>query len=84
MAYTIKDLKEDIKNLSDDMKIVLQVDAEGNGFKYVTGIDPGGVVLEDGYSPAIADSSWTADDAGYSEDEWEDFLSTPRVAVIYP
>lgn len=39
MTFTVKQLKEQIANLPDDMVLVLQADDEGNGYRFCNGID---------------------------------------------
>jgi hypothetical protein len=78
---TVKELKEAIANLPDDMGLVLQIDPEGNGYSPVEGIDPYGILGEDG---ECYDATWTADEAGMEEDEWEELCKKPRVGIVYP
>ena len=49
----VKELKEQIANLPDDMEVVLQKDAEGNGYSPLSGADPDAVY--------IPDSTWSGD-----------------------
>ena len=41
---------------------------------------------EDDYDSGgeIYAATWTAEDAGMDEDEWEEFKKRPRCAVLYP
>jgi hypothetical protein len=78
---TVKELKEQIANLPDNMELVLQIDSEGNGYHPVRGIDPDGIMTDDG---ECYDASWTADEACMEEDEWEEFKKKSRVGVVYP
>jgi len=78
---TVKELKEVIANLPDNMELVLQIDPEGNGYWPVRGIDGDGIMTEDG---ECYDATWTADEAGMDDDEWEEFLKKPRVGIVYP
>ena len=36
---TAKELREQLKDIPDDVKIILQTDDEGNGYRYIRGID---------------------------------------------
>lgn len=78
---TVKELKEAIANLPDDMMLVLQVDPEGNGYGPVERIDTDGIMTDDG---ECFDATWTAEEAGMEEDEWEEFCKRPRVGVFFP
>jgi len=78
---TVKELKEELANLPDDMELVLQIDSEGNGYEKVRGIDPDSIETDDG---DVYDATQTADEACMEEDEWEEIKKLPRVAIIYP
>jgi len=77
---TVKELKEVIANLPDDMELVLQVDPEGNGYSPVDGVDPDGIM----YDGECYDATWTADEACMEEDDWEELCKKPRVGVVFP
>ena len=78
---TVKELKEELANLPDDMELVLQIDPEGNGYHTVRGIDCDCIMTDDGECYA---ADWSADEACMDEDEWKEFLKKPRVGVVYP
>lgn len=78
---TVKELREELANLPDDLELVLQIDPEGNGYNPVRGIDPNGIETDDG---DVFDAKWTADDACMEDDEWEEFKKRPRVGIIFP
>ena len=78
---TVKELKEELAKFPDDMELYLQIDPEGNGYHSVRGIDPDGILTEDG---EIYDASWTADEACLEEEEWEEMKKQKRVGVVYP
>jgi hypothetical protein len=77
----VKHLIKKLNELDPNMELVLQRDPEGNGYDDVSGIDGDCFWFdEDIYS-----TEWTAEEAGFDEDEWEDILSkVEKVAVIYP
>lgn len=83
-AFTVRDLREALEDLPDDMLVYVQVDAEGNGYKKCAGADPEGVLVDDSYHAEIYSAEWTADDACLDEEEWDQLLSEPRVLVIHP
>ena len=84
MVMTVKELKEILADVPDDTRIVLQMDEEGNGYRWAYGADFDGVVIEDDYRPEIYSSEWDATEADMDEDEWQEYLSKPKVLVISP
>lgn len=80
----VKELKEIIDNLPDDMEVILQRDAEGNGYEGLRCVDPDCLMREFGYECEVYSTEWSADDAGFEEDEWEEFKKQPRVLVLSP
>lgn len=82
---TIKELKEAIDHLPDDMEVILQEDAEGNGFSPLIGGDPDAVYISDTtYSGAVFSMDWSADDACMSEEEWAEIKAKPRAFILHP
>lgn len=84
MSYTIKDLKEAIADLPDDMLIFNQSDPEGNSFSPCAGIDTNAIMINEGGDYTVYDTQWTASDADMSEKDWKEMLKLPRVAIVYP
>ena len=81
----VKELKEQIANLPDDMEVVLQKDAEGNGYSPLSGADPDAVYIPDStWSGDVFSLVWTADDACMTDDEWNAIKSKPRALILYP
>ena len=80
----VKELKEILANIPNDTRIVLQSDAEGNGYRWAYAADFDGVVVTDDYEPEIYSSEWDAEEADMDEDEWQEYLSNPKVLVISP
>ncbi len=81
----IKELKEIISNLPDEMEIIIQKDSEGNQYSPLLGVDLNSVyVPENTWYGEAYPTDWTADDAGMEEDEWEEILSKPRALILYP
>ena len=84
MALTVKELKEVISKLPDDMRVFVQKDSEGNGFAEAHYADPDGVLVIDEYHAEVYNAEWSSDEADMDEDEWQDYLEKPRVLVIAP
>jgi len=82
---TVKELKEAIVNLPDEMEVVLQKDAEGNGYSPLSGADPDAVYLsETTWYGDVYLMDWTADDACMTDEEWEDIKTKPRTLILQP
>jgi hypothetical protein len=82
---TVKELKEAIANLPDEMEVVLQKDSEGNGYSPLAGADPGAVYIPDStWSGFVYSMEWTANDACMSDEKWEETKSKPRTLILYP
>ncbi len=81
----IKELKEVIKNLPDDMEVILQKDSEGNGYSPLYGVDSNAIYIsESTWYGEVYDLDWTADDCCIEEDEWEEIKSKPKCLVLSP
>jgi len=78
----VKELKEVIKDLPDDMEVILQRDSEGNGYETAHGADP--FCVYDPEEEIIFDLSWDADEACKEDEEWEEIKKKPRCLVVYP
>ena len=82
---TVKELKQQLENLPDDMVVILQKDSEGNGYSPLVGIDPDVVYIPDStWSGDVYSMRWTSNDACMSEEEWEEIKSKPRALILYP
>ena len=65
-----------------DVELLIQRDAEGNGYEEFRGIDYDIVFTEDG---DVYSSNWTADEADADEEEWEQMKKDGSgFAVLYP
>jgi hypothetical protein len=79
------ELKEAIKDLPDDMEIILQKDAEGNGYSPLEGADPNSVYIpETTWYGEVYSMERTADDAEMEEEDWEEIKKNPRSLILYP
>lgn len=82
----IKELKELIKDLNDDMEIILSKDAEGNNFCPLSDSGQGIYIADAGGSwfGEIYHDEWSADDALVDQEEWNEILKKPRCLVLWP
>ncbi|HKJ34277.1 MAG TPA: hypothetical protein VJ945_01415 [Flavobacteriaceae bacterium] len=82
---TVKELKETIANLPDEMEVVLQKDSEGNGFSPLYGADSDAVyIAKTTWYGDVYSMDWTADDACMTDEEWEKIKSKPRTLILRP
>lgn len=82
---TVKELKEAIANLPDEMEVVLQKDSEGNGYSPLAGVNSIGVYIPiNAWTGDVYSSEWSAEDVCMSNEEWEAIKSRPRSLVLYP
>lgn len=73
----IKELKEQISDMEDNLEVYLQTDEEGNGYFKLSGIDDNVYIREDdkSYCP---DLYTLADTSEYDDEKFV------QVAVVYP
>lgn len=85
LKMNVKELKELLKELPDDMEVILQKDSEGNGYSPLYGGDDECIYIsEESWYGEVKSLRWTADDACMEEDEWEEFKqNNPRCLVLY-
>ncbi len=81
----IKELKELLETLPDDMDVILQKDSEGNGYSPLAGGDNEAVYIPNStWSGEVYSTKWSAEDACMDDDEWKELLEKPRVLILYP
>lgn len=81
----VSELLEQLKDLDPDMEVIMQKDAEGNGYSPLAGADPDAVYIEEStWSGEVYDATWSADEACMDEDEWEEILARPRALILHP
>ena len=82
---TIKELKEAIANLPDEMQVILQKDSEGNGYSPLAGADDNAVYIpETSYNGDVYSLDWTAKDACMETKEWKKIKSKPKALILFP
>lgn len=81
----VKDLMEVLQELDPDTQIILQKDAEGNGYSPLAAQGMGYYVANSTYSGDVYDEDWDADDCDLAQDEWLEMRTeNPRVLVLAP
>ena len=82
---TVADLKDALNLLPDDMQVILQKDAEGNGYSPLSVADINSFyVPESDYAGEVFNADWTADDHGMEEGEWEKVKARGKCLTLYP
>lgn len=84
----VKKLKELIKDLDDNLPVLLQIDNEGSGYKPLYYVDPNCITeCADGYFiETVYSTGWSYEEAGMEdEEEWEEFKkNTSKCLVLAP
>lgn len=81
----VKRLIELLSTFDPDSVVILQKDAEGNGYSPLEGADHEAVYVPDSTWSGIAYSTnETADDACMDEDEWKKHMKKKRCVVLFP
>ena len=82
----IKELKELINDLPDDMDIIMSSDSEGNNYSPLSNVDPNYIYIPDNsWSGDVYSTNWTADDVCMIDDEWLSLKSShPKVLILHP
>jgi len=81
----VKELLEQLKTLDPEMDIIIQKDAEGNGYSPLAGADPDGIYVADTtWYGTVYDSNWSAEEAAMDEIEWKELHQLPRCLVLHP
>lgn len=81
----VKKLIEELQKCNPDLEVILQSDAEGNGYSPLYSLDDNCVYeKETNWSGFVYDTNWTADEADMTEKEWKKILKKPRCVVLCP
>lgn len=83
---TVQQLRDALKDLPDDMEVILQKDGEGNGYSPLSDVDAEAIyVAESTWSGDVYSTNWTADEATFEPAEWEAFKrDNPRACILAP
>lgn len=81
----VKDLIAVLTEFDQSAEVILQKDAEGNGYSPLEGADHEAVYIPDStWSGTVYNTNWTAEDADMEEPEWKKFLKRKRCVVLFP
>lgn len=82
---TIKELKKKIKNLPDDMQIIIQKDSEGNAYSPLADINSNAVYVPNStWSGDIYCTDWTTEEACLPESYWKEIKYEPKALILIP
>ncbi len=81
----VKELKEYIKNLPDDMEVILQKDSEGNGYSPLSVVDSEARYVPDStWSGNVFFDEWSAEDNCMDDDEFKEMRKLPQSLILTP
>lgn len=81
----VSELIELLKSMPQDAEVILQKDAEGNGYSPLDAVDSDCIYVPDStWSGYVYSAEWTADEACMDQDEWDELLAQPRSVVLAP
>ncbi len=83
----VGELRGFLKELPNDMEIILQKDSEGNGYSPLAGGDDNCAYVEESSSYGeVFNKNWTIEDCCMEaeEDEYDRIMNSPSVLVLYP
>ena len=76
----VKELIEQLQKEDPEKIIVLQKDPEGNGYREICGVDGNAVFVEG--DDECYNTTWSAEEAGMDEDEWQEFKEMHTNCVV--
>jgi hypothetical protein len=81
----VRELMDSLAELDENAEVILQKDAEGNGYSPLYAVDGDAVYLSNStWSGDVYSTNWTADDADMDDEEWDEILKNPRCVVLAP
>jgi hypothetical protein len=82
---TVKKLIEQLSKLDPDSRVLVQSDAEGNGYAECAGADPA-FVLEFSRELQVYNNDWSADECDMDQEEYDSMRNdkSKRCVVIFP
>lgn len=81
----VKDLIKELKTYNQEAEIILQKDAEGNGYSPLAGGDNQCVYIPDStWSGEVHSLLDSADENCMKEDEWQEIKKKGACVVLYP
>ena len=83
---TVQELIAELKKLPPESQVIMQKDAEGNGYSPLAAVDGNAIYQADTtWHGHVMSTDWTADEACYDGSDWEKFKAdNPRCCVLAP
>lgn len=82
---TVAELIEALQGMNPNSEVIVQKDAEGNGYSPLSAVDGNAVyVPETPWSGSVYSTDWTNDEACMDADDWEEMLLRDRCVVLAP
>jgi hypothetical protein len=78
----VKQLKELIMDLPDNMEVIIQRDPEGNSYSPLDDADPHCIYLQ--RLNEVYSTLWDHNAAMMEKEEWNEFLQQPKTLVLSP
>lgn len=81
-AYTVGELREELADLPDDMVVILEKDAEGNGYGPLSAVNSAWYEPDSIYSGErrVGRGEWSTEE--YSGDSWDEYIRGAVPALI--
>ena len=83
----VKDLMAELAKCDPEAELIVQKDAEGNGYSPLSGIDHECVYMPecDWYGDVIS-TKWSPEECcmGHDPDHYDEIMAMPRCVVLYP
>lgn len=81
----VKELIEKLSKAEPEAEVVLQKDAEGNGYSPLADADLNAVyVPETTWHGRVYSLQWSVDEACVTETEWAEIVAKPKCVVLHP
>jgi len=81
----VRELKDYIENLPDEMEVILQKDSEGNGYSPLSDADAdANYVPTSTWSGEVYFDEWSAEDCCLGITEWKEMRSKPKSLILTP
>jgi hypothetical protein len=82
IIMNVKQLKELIMDLPDNMEVIIQRDPEGNSYSPLDDADPNCIYLQQ--LNEVYSTLWDHHDAMMEKEEWDEFIQRPKTLVLSP
>lgn len=79
----IRDLIEELQNLDPNLEVLLQADAEGNGYDSLRCVEQV-AFYKDGREYTVYNLDWSSDDCCLEPEEWEHLKKNSKALVLAP